>query len=94
LLHPGDRLPSPGTKFFEWETIKAFGCSVLEWERLPVATRAEMMAHEIHRAMRESWTAERLPKDGRGAASTRKVDAPWQGIMSQLGLPTNKKNGP
>ena len=40
-----------------------------DWLEESPALRAEMMAHEIHRGLRESWMVDKGGKDGGGGES-------------------------
>lgn len=40
--------------------MKAFGCSPMEWEAMPEGRRAELLAHEMERNLREAYATENL----------------------------------
>jgi len=52
------KLAPPGFRYYELETVKEFGYSLTGWEAEHPRHRGELMAHEIHRLMREGYLME------------------------------------
>ena len=76
-------LPDPGERFAEMEAAKAWGIPWGEWLLMSPTHRAEMWAHEQHRALREAAmgdVAGELEKESRPSAR----DA----MLSRLGIPS------
>ena len=80
------QLPEPPWEYAEIETMKAFGCwSLSAWRALPLDERAELMAHEIHRSLRERWYAAKLRAARKQAApgepGKTRSQAPWDVVQ-------------
>lgn len=76
LLPEEHELPPPGDEYFEIETLKACGYTLSEWRRESLVDRAKLMAHELHKNMRESYYAEKM--SGKGEEKGKgKAPAPW-----------------
>lgn len=84
LLPTEFQLPEPEWDYLELETMKAFGCwHLAAWRTQSADDRARLMAHEIHRSLRERWT---LLK-GRRAREKKTApvsEAPWDFIERQF----------
>lgn len=59
--------------------MKAFHCSPVEWEALPEVRRAELIAHEQERNMREAYGMEDLTK-------AAEVESPISAARRRAGL--------
>ncbi len=80
-----DTLPTPSDEYWEREACKAFhypGWSA--WEAEHPMIRAQLIAHELHRQMREAYHAEkRLEKLGKADEGPR-AEAPWDSVRRQF----------
>jgi hypothetical protein len=56
--HPA--LPSPGNRYFEIETAREWGIPLNVWDAVPEEKRAEMIAHENHRNLRNAYAMEEI----------------------------------
>lgn len=71
-------LPRASDRFWELETQKAFHCSPNEWEAMSEVRRAELIAHENEKNLREAYAMEErkpepvLTGDGSRIAAFRK----------------------
>ena len=65
--------------------MKAFGCwSLSAWRALPADERAELMAHEVHRSLRERWYSAKLRaarKQAAGEPGKTRSQAPWDAVQ-------------
>ncbi len=83
LLPPEYQLPDPPWEYHELETMQAFGCwHLAAWRSQSADDRAQLMAHERHKALRASWQAVHARK----AAEPKKPlsQAPWDVIQRQF----------
>jgi len=69
---PADQaLPSPGDRFLEIETAKLHG-GWPAWQKLALVVKAELLAHELHKRMREHYDFDqRNAKAESGKAESR-----------------------
>lgn len=70
------RLPDPGNEYFEKETAKAWGCPWEEWQAKPAQVRADLMAHEIEKNLREAYGMEMRMKHPPKEERTDRM--PWE----------------
>ena len=56
-------LPSPGDRFLEIETAKLHG-GWPAWRGLPTVAKAELLAHELHKRMREHYGFDQRTEGG------------------------------
>lgn len=88
-LPPEQRLPDPGWSYTDIEVMKAFGCwDIAAWRAQSPDQRAELIAHEIHKGLRERWNTLKLRAQARkasGAPAGKPLSqAPWDVIARQF----------
>lgn len=71
---PKDKaLPSPGDRFFEIEVAKLHGGWPV-WVGLSSAMKAELLAHEMHKRMREHYEFDQRTNEGKPAEKPKRHD--------------------
>ena len=85
---PDDKaLPPPSDEYFEMETAKAFHYRWRDWLEEHPQVKAQMMAHELAKGMRDTYNLEQrqavLERGGR-AGGGAKVPPPWESIRAKF----------
>jgi hypothetical protein len=82
---PEDKaLPAPANEYFEMETAKAFhypGWGA--WLAEAPQVRAKLMAHELHKGMRDSYHFE-MRTEETGPQTTAPKKTPWQEVRERF----------
>ena len=84
LLPDALALPAPGDEYFEMETAKAFHYTWAEWLAEDPLLRAKMMAHELHKGMRDTYLFEQRQASAERGGDRPKTPAPWETIREKF----------
>ena len=87
-----DENEKPSARYYELEYMKAFHCSPGDWLELSTVRRAELIAHEMERGLRESYEAESWVAEGEETDDGMdRGNTPFSKMRARLGLaPANK----
>ncbi len=89
LLPEQDRLPGTSSEFTEREVSHAAGYRWTDWLLLPTIVREEIIAHELHKNMRNAYYSE-MSRKNTGKKKGGGVD-PMESIMAQFTSDRMKK---
>ena len=77
-------MPAPGDEYFEMECAKAFHYRWGEWVMENAVLRAQMMAHELVKGMRDTYNLEQRQAFVEKGGERGKTVAPWEAIREKF----------